>query len=113
MKRTALILIMILMLMMTAAFGAVHTAAFAQPDDIANIQGGSVSGVLEAYAADISSADSEENAVPDALAPDGEVAEDGINTNVATVWIIVVCTLTAGAIFTLVIILAKKNKASK
>ena len=35
---------------------------------------------------------------------------DGINTNAATVWIIIVCVIVAGAIIAVTIVLAKKNK---
>lgn len=40
----------------------------------------------------------------------GEVAEDGINTYVATVWIIVISAAFAASILTVVILLARKNQ---
>ena len=43
-------------------------------------------------------------------ADNGEVAADGINTNVVTVWIIVISAAVAIAIITATVILAKKNK---
>ena len=55
------------------------------------------------------------SAAPAALAAvnDGEIAEDGININVATVWIIAVCALHILALTVITIILAKKNKGEK
>lgn len=44
---------------------------------------------------------------------DGEVAEDGINTRVATVWIIAGCSAVFIAVITIVVILAKRNKEKK
>lgn len=41
---------------------------------------------------------------------DGEIAEDGINTNAATVWIICGCSVVFIAVIVIVIILAKRNK---
>ncbi|MBQ3330350.1 MAG: hypothetical protein IJG87_04135 [Ruminococcus sp.] len=50
---------------------------------------------------------------PAALPPDGEVAADGINTNVVTAWIIAVSAVVFCAIITATFILAKKNKGNQ
>lgn len=44
------------------------------------------------------------------VSDDGEVEQDGINTNAATVWIICISVLVTGAIVTAAVILAKRNK---
>ena len=47
---------------------------------------------------------------PAARTDDGEIAEDGINTHVATVWIIAVCSVFFISIISVTILLARKNK---
>lgn len=47
------------------------------------------------------------------VSDDGEVAQDGINTNAATVWIICISAVVTAAIIAVTVILAKRNKANK
>lgn len=108
MKKTAIILLIIWIITLTFALPAAH-AAVTQPESTGAVQDSSRV-LLKAAAEGASSSEGEEHSAPAAVAPDGEVAEDGINTNVATVWIIAVCAAAGGAILTLVIILAKRNK---
>lgn len=44
---------------------------------------------------------------------DGEIVEDNINTNVATIWIVSGCALVFISVIVIVVILAKKNKGEK
>ena len=44
---------------------------------------------------------------------DGDVAEDGINTNVTTVWIIISSVVFSAAVIAVTVYLAKKNKKAK
>ena len=64
--------------------------------------------------AEIKTSDSQENTESDSKTDSTEDTgvknQDGINTNLATTWIIIVCAVAAAVIFTFVIILAKKNK---
>lgn len=47
------------------------------------------------------------------VSSDGDVAADGINTNVVTAWIIAVSAVVACSVIVVTIILAKKNKNAK
>lgn len=44
---------------------------------------------------------------------EGDVVEDGINTNVVTTWIIVVSAIVSAAIIAVTVVLAKRNKNAK
>lgn len=44
---------------------------------------------------------------------DGDVVEDGINTNVVTIWIIIVSAVFFAAILAVTVYLAKKNRNAK
>ena len=46
-------------------------------------------------------------------AEDGEVVADGINTNVATIWIVAGCSVVFISVITVTVILAKRNKSKK
>lgn len=74
---------------------------------------------LAVYAAGAGGALSEIGTADDVLIsaaptqPDGEVAEDGINTNVVTAWIIGVSAVVSAALVALTVVLAKKNRDAK
>ena len=59
---------------------------------------------------EIASAKAQEETEAAAQEDTGIANQDGINTNVATTWIIIVCAVAAAAIFGVVIYLSKKNK---
>ena len=46
-------------------------------------------------------------------ADDGEVAADGINTNVATIWIVAGCSVVFISAIAVTVILAKRNNSKK
>ena len=58
---------------------------------------------------EITSADTENNSIESTSENSGD-NPDGINTNAATLWIIIVCVVVAGAIFAVVVYLGIKNK---
>ena len=103
MKRVICVSFIVLLLALTAAPLAVSADQMTNAGHIST-------GLSEIRTADIGG---EEALLSASAQDDGEVAEDGINTNVVTVWISVVSAAAGCAIIAVVIVLAKKNKNAK
>ena len=100
------LLLFVSMVPLIASAAQLHdtNAVLADHDTIGSVSTG-VDGVQK-YVADAAAKKNGNSVISD----DGEVEDDGINMNVATVWIIIVSVVMIGAIMSAVVVLAKRNK---